>query len=117
MPKKDKIARGRVVVLNQKTNRSLERQTPCSQRFLQNQDQNQAQVKNSSTMDFFKTYYTYLTIGCLYLIKYVFETRLLGMLSFVYGRKYNVYGCRYANLAPLNNRINFFIVNCLQHVL
>ena len=46
----------------------------------QNQDQDQAQVKNSFTMNFFKTY-IYVTIDCWYLIEYVLQTRLLGILS------------------------------------
>ena len=39
-----------------------------------NQDQDQAQVKNSSNEDFFKTYYNYWTIDCWYLIKYCWES-------------------------------------------
>ena len=35
-------------------------------------------------MDFLKTNYTYLTIHCWYLIKYVLQTRLLGILNFFY---------------------------------
>jgi len=31
---------------------------------------------------FFETYYNYLTIECWYLIKYVLQTRLLGILNF-----------------------------------
>jgi len=31
---------------------------------------------------FSETYYTYLTIDCWYLINYVLQTRLLGILSF-----------------------------------
>jgi len=31
---------------------------------------------------FFKTYYNYLTIDCWYLIKYVLQTRLPGIISF-----------------------------------
>jgi len=38
---------------------------------------------------FFETYYNYLTIDCWYLIKYVLQTRLLGILSFFYKRKVN----------------------------
>ena len=40
---------------------------------------------------FFKTYYTcnYLTIDCLYLIKYVLQTRLLRILSFFMKEKVN----------------------------
>jgi len=35
-----------------------------------------------------------------------------------YERKGKFYSCnRYENLSPLNNSINFIIVNCLQHVL
>ena len=67
---------------------------------------------------FFEPYYNYLTIDCWYLIKYVLQTRLLGILSFFYERKGKFYSCdRYVKLSPLNNRINFIIVNCLQHVL
>ena len=32
--------------------------------------------------DVFKTYHIYLTIDCLYLVKYVLQKRLLGILSF-----------------------------------
>jgi len=52
------------------------------------------------------------------LIKYVLQTRLLGIRSFFMEEKVNVYICdRYENLSPLNNRINFIIVNCLEQVL
>jgi len=30
----------------------------------------------------FRTYHSYLTIDCLYLIKYIVQTRILGILSF-----------------------------------
>ena len=51
-------------------------------------------------------------------MKHVLQTRLLGILSFFYERKGEFYSCdRYENLSPLNNRINFIIVNCLQHVI
>ena len=53
----------------------------------QNTDQDQAQVINSYIMDFFKTYYNYLTNNCL--IKYVLQTRLLGILSFFMKEKVN----------------------------
>jgi len=67
---------------------------------------------------FFKTCYNYLTIDYLYLIKSVLQTRLLGILNFFYERKGKFYSCdRYENLSPLNSRINFSIVNCLQHLL
>ena len=56
------------------------RSWPRVHKAFQNQDQDQGQVKHSSTMDFFKTYYNYLTIECWYLIKYVLQTRLLGLL-------------------------------------
>jgi len=36
---------------------------------------------------FFETYYNYLTIDCWYLIKYVPQTRLLGILSFFFTRE------------------------------
>ena len=63
---------------------------------------------------FLKTCNNYWTIDCWYLIKYVLQTRLLG--SFFYERKGYFYSWeRYENLSPLNNRINFFIVYCLQH--
>ena len=56
---------------------------------------------------FFKTYNDYLTIDCCCLIKYVLQTRLLGILSIFYERKGKFYSCdRYQNLSPLNNRIN-----------
>ena len=42
---------------------------PHVHKAFQNQDQDQAQVKNSFTMDFFPSYYNYLTIDCWYLIK------------------------------------------------
>jgi len=35
----------------------------------------------------FKPYHNYLTIDCLYLIKYVLQTRLLGILIFFNERK------------------------------
>jgi len=37
----------------------------------------------------FKTYHNYLTIDCLFLIKYVLQTRLLGILSFFMKEKVN----------------------------
>ena len=40
-------------------------------------------------MDFFETYFNYLTIDCLYLIKYVLQTRLLEILSFFMKKKVN----------------------------
>jgi len=67
---------------------------------------------------FFETYYNYLTIDWWYLIKYVLQIRILGILSIFMKRKDQFYSCdSYENLSPLNNRINFIIVNCLQHVL
>ena len=48
----------------------------------QNKVQDQAQVKHSYIMDFFKTYYNYLTIDRWCLIQYVLRTRHLGILSF-----------------------------------
>ena len=60
-----------------------------------------------------KAYYDYLTIDCWCLIKYVLQTRLLGILSFFMKEKVN----RYENLNPLNNRISFIIVDCLLHIL
>jgi len=38
----------------------------------------------------FKTYHNYLTIECLYLIKYVLQTRLLGILSLFMKEKVNL---------------------------
>ena len=38
----------------------------------------------------FKTYHNYLAIVCLYLIKYVLQTRLLGILSFFMKEKVNL---------------------------
>jgi len=38
----------------------------------------------------FKTYHKYLTIDCLYLITYVLQTRLLGILSFFMKEKVNL---------------------------
>ena len=35
-------------------------------------------------MDFFKIYYNYFSIDSWYLIKYVLQTRLLGILSFFF---------------------------------
>jgi len=37
---------------------------PRVHKAFQNQAQDQAQVNNYFTMDFFKTYFNYLTIGC-----------------------------------------------------
>ena len=37
----------------------------------------------------FKTYHIYLTIDCLYLVKYVLQKRLLGILSFFMKEKVN----------------------------
>ena len=66
----------------------------------------------------FRTCYTYLTIDCWYLLKYVPQTRFLGILNLFYERKGKFYSCdHYENFSPLNNRINFTIVNFLQHVL
>jgi len=62
---------------------------PRVHKAFQNTDQDQAQVKNSYIMDFFKTYYNYLTIDRLCLIKYVLQTRLLGVLSFFMKEKVN----------------------------
>ena len=55
----------------------------------QNTGQDQTQVKNSYIMDFFKTYNNYLTIDRWCLIKYVLQTRLLGVLSFFMKEKVN----------------------------
>ena len=56
----------------------------------QNQDQDQAHVKKFFYYGlFFKTYYNYLTIDCWYLIKYVLQTRLLGILSSFLKEKVN----------------------------
>ena len=63
---------------------------PHVHKAFQNQNQDQAQVKNSSTMDCFKAYHNYLTIDCLYLIKYVLQTRFLGTLSFFMKEKVNL---------------------------
>jgi len=38
----------------------------------------------------FKTYHNYLTNECLYLIKYVLQTRLLGILSLFMKEKVNL---------------------------
>jgi len=38
----------------------------------------------------FKTYHNYLTIDCLYLMKYVLQTRLLGILSVFMKEKVNL---------------------------
>ena len=48
-------------------------------------------LKNLLLWTFFKTYYmyNYLTIDCLYFIKYVLQTRLLGILSFIMKEKVN----------------------------
>ena len=60
----------------------------------QNQDQDRAQVKNSSSMDcFFKTYHNYLTIECLYLIKYVLQTRLFQNYKLFYEREDTFNSC------------------------
>jgi len=42
---------------------------------------------------FLKTYYNYITIDCWYLIRYVLQTRLLGILSYFYERKGKYYSC------------------------
>jgi len=57
---------------------------------------------------FFETCYTYLTIDYWYLIRYVLQTRLLGILSFFMKEK-----------SPLNNSINFIVVLilCIYFVL
>ena len=60
---------------------------PRVHKAFQNLDQDQAQVKHSLLWTFFETYNNYLTIDCWYLIKYVLQTRHLGILSFVYERK------------------------------
>jgi len=62
---------------------------PRVHKAFQNTDQDQAQVNNSYIMDFFKTYYNYLTNNCWCLIKYVLQTRLLGILSFFMKEKVN----------------------------
>ena len=67
-------------------------------------------------MDFFKNLHL-LFINCCYSIQYVLQTRFIGIQSFLYERKGKIYSCdRYEKLSPLNNRINFVIVNCLQLV-
>jgi len=38
----------------------------------------------------FKTYYIYLTIDCWYLIKYILQTRLLGILNFLMKERVNL---------------------------
>jgi len=38
----------------------------------------------------FKTYHNYLTIDCLYFMKYVLQTRLLGILSVFMKEKVNL---------------------------
>jgi len=51
-------------------------------------------------------------------LSYTLQTRLLGILSFFYGRKVKFNNCdRFETLCPLNNRINLSMVYCLQHVL
>ena len=91
---------------------------PVITKLFQSKDQDQTQVKHSYIMAFFKTYCHCLTIDLWCLVKFVLQSRLLRILSFFYQRKGYVYSCdRYENLSPLNNRINFIIVNCLQHVL
>ena len=70
-------------------------------------------------MDSFSTLYTYLTINCWYLMKYTIHTGLLGIQSF-FNESLSIffYSCdRYGYVSPLNNRINFNIVNCVQHIL
>jgi len=58
---------------------------PRVHKAFQDQNQHQAQYKHYFAMDFFSnTYYNYLTIDCWYLIKYVLQTRLLGILNFFY---------------------------------
>ena len=47
-------------------------------------------LKNLLLWIVFKTYHNYLTIDCLYLIKYVLQTRLLGILSFFMKEKVNL---------------------------
>jgi len=87
---------------------------PRVHKALQNQDQDPAQVKKSLTMDFCKTYKTYLTIDCWYLIQCVLQTRLLEVLSFFMKEKVNFI---VVTIRPLINKIHFITVNCLQHVL
>jgi len=48
---------------------------PRVHKAFQNQDQDQAQVKDYFTMDPFKTYYNYFTIDVWYLIKYGLQTK------------------------------------------
>ena len=56
-------------------------------------------------------HHKYFIVDSRYSINYVFETRLLGSLSFLCERKGKFHSCnRYENLSPLNNRINFIIV-------
>ena len=57
---------------------------PRVHKDFQNKDQDQAQIKDSYIIDFFKTYNNYLTIDHWGLIKYVLQTRLLKILSFFF---------------------------------
>jgi len=47
-------------------------------------------LKNRLLWIDFKTYHKYLTIDCLYVIKYVLQTRILGFLSFFMKEKVNL---------------------------
>ena len=61
---------------------------PHVHKAFQNQNQDQAQVKKLWIV--FKAYHNYLTIDCLYLIKYVLQTKVLGILSFFMKEKVNL---------------------------
>jgi len=53
---------------------------PRVHKAFQNKDQDQAQVKHSYIMDFFKTFYNYLTSDCWYLKVYAFLEHILEIL-------------------------------------
>ena len=91
---------------------------PRVHKAFQNQDQDQAQVKNYYGLSFNLLLWFNFNIDCWYSIKHVLQTRLLGILSFFYKRNGKFYSYEhYDNLSPINNRMNFIIVNWLQHVL
>ena len=71
---------------------------PRVHKAFQNKDQDQAQVKQSHIMDFFQTYYNYLTIDRWCLIKYVLQTRLLRILSFFF----------------IKEKVNFIVANVMK---
>ena len=75
-------------------------------------------LTNILLLTFLKTHNNYLNIDCWYLIKYVLRTRLLVILSFFMKEKVNfIIATVMKNWSPLNNRINFIIVNCLICIL